>query len=66
MFEATKPDPQLVATAIVKLIDTPKGMRPLRTVIDPVTGRFLETANQQVKEQFDNFLTAFGMQEMLK
>jgi NAD(P)-dependent dehydrogenase (short-subunit alcohol dehydrogenase family) len=66
MFEAAKPDPQLVATAIIKLIDTPKGKRPLRTVIDPVTGSFSEIANQQVKEQFDNFLTAFGMQEMLK
>jgi NAD(P)-dependent dehydrogenase (short-subunit alcohol dehydrogenase family) len=66
MFEAAKPDPQLVATAIVKLIDTPKGKRPLRTVIDPVTGSFSEIANLQVKEQFDDFLTAFGMQEMLK
>jgi hypothetical protein len=62
----SKDYPQLVAAAIVKLINTPKGKRPLRTVIDPVTGSFSEIANQRIKEQFDNFLTAFGMQEMLK
>ncbi|MGC4102454.1 SDR family oxidoreductase [Ferruginibacter sp.] len=65
MFEALKPDPQLVADAIVKLIDTPKGKRPLRTVVDPVTGSFSEIANTKVKEQFGHFLTAFGMKEML-
>ncbi|MDR3679192.1 MAG: SDR family oxidoreductase [Flavipsychrobacter sp.] len=65
MFAAMKPNPQLVATSILDLIDTPKGKRPLRTVVDPVTGNFSETANQQVKMQYDNFLTAFGMQGML-
>jgi NAD(P)-dependent dehydrogenase (short-subunit alcohol dehydrogenase family) len=65
MFENLKPNPQLVADAIVKLIDTPKGKRPLRTVVDPATGSFSEIANTQVKEQYDNFLTAFGMKEML-
>ena len=65
MFENLKPNPQLVADAIVKLIDTPGGRRPLRTVVDPATGNFSEVANKQVKEQYDNFLTAFGMQAML-
>jgi NAD(P)-dependent dehydrogenase (short-subunit alcohol dehydrogenase family) len=65
MFEAAKPNPQLVAHAILQLIDTPKGERPLRTVVDPVTGDFSEIANQHVKEQFHNFLTAFGMAEFL-
>jgi NAD(P)-dependent dehydrogenase (short-subunit alcohol dehydrogenase family) len=65
MFEAMKPDPQLIADAILQLIDTPKGERPLRTVVDPVTGSFSEIANKQVKEQYENFLTAFGMQSML-
>ncbi|MFN8416686.1 MAG: hypothetical protein U0U66_10165 [Cytophagaceae bacterium] len=65
MFEALKPNPQLVADALVKLIETPKGKRPLRTVVDPVTGAFTETANKQVKEQYDNFLSAFGMQALL-
>jgi NAD(P)-dependent dehydrogenase (short-subunit alcohol dehydrogenase family) len=66
MFEAMKPNPQLVADAIVQLINTPAGKRPLRTVVDPATGNFSEIANKQVKEQFDNFLTAFGMQAMLR
>lgn len=65
MFEAMKPNPQMVADAIINLINTPKGKRPLRTVVDPATGNFLETANKQVKEQYDKFLTAFGMQELL-
>lgn len=65
MFEAMKPNPQLVADAIVKLIDTPNGERPLRTVVDPATGNFSEIANGHVKEQYEHFLTAFGMQAML-
>jgi NAD(P)-dependent dehydrogenase (short-subunit alcohol dehydrogenase family) len=65
LFDAMKPDPQLVADAIVGLIDTPGGKRPLRTVVDPATGTFSEIANKHVKEQYDNFLTAFGMQGML-
>jgi len=65
LFETLKPNPQLVADTIVALINTPKGGRPLRTVIDPATGSFSEIANKQVKEQYDNFLTAFGMQGML-
>ena len=65
MFEALQPNPQLVADAIIHLINTPKGQRPLRTVVDPVTGSFTETANQQVKVQYDHFLTAFGMQDLL-
>ncbi len=65
MFEAYQPNPQLVADAIIGLINTPKGERPLRTVVDAVTGSFSETANQQVKVQYESFLTAFGMQSLL-
>ncbi len=65
MFEAFQPNPQSVADAIVSLINALKGQRPLRTVVDAVTGRFTETANQQVKVQYDNFLTAFGMHGLL-
>lgn len=65
MFEAMKPNPQLVADAIVKLINTPNGKRPLRTVVDPATGTFSEVANKHVKEQYEKFLTAFGMKDML-
>jgi NAD(P)-dependent dehydrogenase (short-subunit alcohol dehydrogenase family) len=65
MFDAMKPNPQWVADAIVKLINTAPGKRPLRTVVDPATGSFTEIANKHVKEQYENFLTANGMQAML-
>jgi len=65
MFEQLQPNPQMVPDAIFKLIDTPKGQRPLRTVVDGMTGEFVENANANVKEDYDKFLTAFGMQGML-
>ena len=65
LFDTLKPDPQLVADAIISLIDTPAGGRPLRTVVDPVAGGFTESANDSVKKQYEQFLTAFGMQAML-
>jgi NAD(P)-dependent dehydrogenase (short-subunit alcohol dehydrogenase family) len=64
-MQAKKPNPQQVADAIIKLIDTPKGMRPLRTVVDPITGQYIETANQAIAEQFAKGLTVFGMGELL-
>ncbi len=65
MFEAMKPNPQMIPDAILKLIDTPKGERPLRTVVDGMTGEFIETANKQVNEQYVNFVTAFGMKDLV-
>ena len=60
------PDPQDVADAILRLIETPAGKRPLRTVVDPMTGgggpRTLNTAADAVqREMFE----AFGLQDML-
>ena len=65
MFESLKPNPQMVPDAILKLIATPKGERPLRTVVDGITGDFVHKANEHVKEEHANFLTAFGMRDML-
>ena len=65
MFEAMKPDPQMIPDAIIKLIETPKGKRPLRTVVDGMTGAIVEIANQEVKQGYVDFLTAFGMKEMV-
>lgn len=65
MFETMKPNPQMVPDAIMQLIDTPKGQRPIRTVVDGMTGQYIENANAKVKEEYANFLTAFGMKEML-
>ncbi len=65
MFEAVKPNPQMVPDAIFELIETPRGKRPLRTVVDAMTGKYVEQANENVKKGFDQFLTAFGMEAML-
>jgi len=65
MFEAMKPNPQMVPDAILNLIETPQGQRPLRTVVDGMTGAIIERANASVKEEYNNFLTAFGMKDIL-
>jgi NAD(P)-dependent dehydrogenase (short-subunit alcohol dehydrogenase family) len=64
-IQSRNPDPQDVADAVVKLIGTEKGRRPLRTVVDPITGEYIEAANQAVEEQFAKGLTVFGMGELL-
>lgn len=65
MFQAVKPNPQLVADAVVGLINTPNGKRPLRTVADVATGNIVETANSSVADAYASFLHAFGMQGLL-
>lgn len=65
MFETNKPNPQDVADAIVNLIKLPQGQRPLRTVVDPSTGKFVKAANDAVKEEYAKGLTAFGMEGLL-
>jgi NAD(P)-dependent dehydrogenase (short-subunit alcohol dehydrogenase family) len=65
MFETVKPDPQYVADAVVNLINLPAGQRPLRTVVDPSTGKIVETANNAVEVEYAKAITAFGMQELL-
>lgn len=64
-MQAKTPDPQDVAYAIVKLIGTPAGKRPLRTVVDPITGQYIEAANKAVAEEFAKGLSVFGMGELL-
>ncbi|GAA4312748.1 SDR family oxidoreductase [Mucilaginibacter gynuensis] len=65
IFETAKPDAQEVADAIVNLINLPKGQRPLRTVVDSSTGDITKRANDAVKVEFENVLTAYGMSELL-
>ena len=60
-----KPNPQEVADAIVQLMGMEKGKRPLRTVVDPLTGKHIQAANDAVAEQFEAGLTLFGMGELL-
>lgn len=65
LIQSHQTNPQDVADAIVKLISTEKGKRPLRTVVDPITGEYINAANQAVAEQFGKGLTVFGMGELL-
>ena len=65
LIQSKNIDPQDVADAIVKLIGTEKGKRPLRTVVDPITGEYIEAANKAVAEQFAPGLRLFGMGELL-
>ena len=50
------PNPQEVADAIVQLIEMPAGQRPLRTVVDPMTGgegpKVINATSDKVQEQF--------------
>tara|TARA_R110002073_G_scaffold299081_1_gene465916 strand:- start:265 stop:1149 length:885 start_codon:yes stop_codon:yes gene_type:complete len=43
------PNPQLVADAILKLIETPKGERPLRTIVDTGDVSVIERMNKDVQ-----------------
>ncbi|OYU81095.1 MAG: short-chain dehydrogenase/reductase [Flavobacterium sp. BFFFF1] len=65
LFENLQPNPQDVADAVLHLINTPSGKRPLRTVVDVATGQFAADANAQVFEGYKNFVSAFGLQELL-
>jgi NAD(P)-dependent dehydrogenase (short-subunit alcohol dehydrogenase family) len=65
LIQTHNPDPQDVADAIVKLIGAEKGQRPLRTVVDPITGEYIEAANKAVADQFGEGLKLFGMGELL-
>lgn len=64
-MQAKNPDPQDVANAIVNLIGTLPGKRPLRTVVDSITGQYIEAANKAVAEEFAKGLSVFGMGELL-
>lgn len=60
------PDPQEVADAVLGLIRTPAGRRPLRTVVDPLTGGgAAKTVNQTADQVQTQLLQAFGLEELL-
>ncbi|MBW8684744.1 SDR family oxidoreductase [Chitinophaga rhizophila] len=65
ILQTNNPDPQIVADAIVKLINAEKGKRPLRTVVDPTTGQYITAINQSIEPQFAETLKLFGMGELL-
>lgn len=65
LIQTHNPNPQEVADAIAKLIDSQKGKRALRTVVDPITGEFIEAINQATQIQYEHGLKMFGMEELL-
>src|SRR5690554_839211 len=65
ILENVNPNPQDVADAVVKLINTEKGQRPLRTVVDPTSGEFVKIANDTVKVEYAKTLAVYGMQDLL-
>ena len=67
MLEAENaPDPQDVADAISRLIETPAGSRPLRTVVDPMSGGEGPTVINQTTDQVqEKMLSGMGMSDLI-
>lgn len=60
------PDPQAVADAILTLVQTPAGSRPLRTIVDPMMGGGgADTINQLSSEVQSQLLTGLGIGHVL-
>ncbi len=56
------PDTQVLVSEVIKLIETPAGQRPVRTVVDPMLGGAAPTAVNQASEPAQNaLLQALGM-----
>jgi NAD(P)-dependent dehydrogenase (short-subunit alcohol dehydrogenase family) len=55
------PDPQDVADAVKKLVETPAGQRPLRVVVDKLTGDPLRALNELYPQHRQTLAAAFGM-----
>jgi NAD(P)-dependent dehydrogenase (short-subunit alcohol dehydrogenase family) len=55
------PDPQLVADAVVALVDAPAGSRPARVVVDPISAAPTEALNKAHAEVQKALLNGFGM-----
>lgn len=58
--------PENVSDAIAKLINTPAGQRPMRTIVDNMgMGDYIEPYNNQLAIIHKGIYTAFGMESML-
>lgn len=56
------PDPRLVAEAVLNLVETPAGKRPLRTVVDPMMGGEAPSAINQLTDDIQKqLLTSLGI-----
>lgn len=60
------PNPQVVADAVLKIVDMPAGSRPLRMVVDPFMGGSApEAVNKTTLEVQANLFEAIGQKELL-
>ena len=60
------PDPQILVSSIIHLIETPAGKRPLRTVVDPMMGGAAPTAVNQTTEPIQReLLQALGLSDRI-
>lgn len=60
-------DPQNVAEAMVKLLETPRGGRQFRTIVDKMgMGDHIESYNEGLKQITQGVYTAFGIDHLLK
>ncbi len=60
-------DPQQVADAILNLVETPSGERPVRTVVDNMgMGTHIKPYNEGLEQIHQGVFGAFGMEGMLK
>lgn len=61
------PDPQMVADAILNLLQTPFGSRPFRTVVDGMgMGAPIENINAASQQAMQGIYGAFGMDNLLQ
>ena len=59
------PSPQLVADAVLKLVETPTGKRPLRTVVDPMFGDGPININKATDQIQAGLMQAMQMGDMI-
>jgi NAD(P)-dependent dehydrogenase (short-subunit alcohol dehydrogenase family) len=64
--DGTVNNPQLVADAVVKLIETPKGKRPFRTVVGPGFEQFIDPYNKMLDDIQQNLLNDFGIGNLIQ
>lgn len=59
------PDPQIVADALLALVEMPAGTRPLRTVVDPIMGAWPDAMNVAQSKVQTELMTQFQMKHLL-
>ncbi|MGD9301784.1 MAG: hypothetical protein PVI13_09415 [Desulfobacterales bacterium] len=64
--DGTVNNPQMVADTVVELIETPKGQRPFRTVVDAVFQQFLDPYNKMIDDIQQNLLKNFGIGNLVQ